>query len=316
MQLPDDQIGAPHSSCWPGTVRCVRALATCLLLLMVGFLSAEQLSSAVHRWITEPQYYHCWLVPMISAAIAWQRRDRIQSTSAQCCLPGLVLLLVGMSCQLIGRHVGSEVLQIPGMLSGISGVMLLLWGKSLFVAFWPAVMYLGFLLPLPASFETAFALPLQEFGAREAAWYVQTCGIPAHASGSSILMTDAQLSAGIVFSGLRMLTLYLAVTAAVAIFSRRALWERLVILWTALPIAFICSVIHLTAMAIIQQTMGSGYVDSYFPAVSTCVMVPVAILLLGGGMCLFDWIFIEVEQQSPEVCIALRMPRAIRGTSS
>ena len=82
----------------------------------------------------------------------------------------------------------SKQLTAVSFLFTTSGATLLIWGRRAFSGLWPAVLFLGFMLPLPFQIERVLSGPLQVMGASEAAWYIQTFGIPAIAQGNTILM--------------------------------------------------------------------------------------------------------------------------------
>ena len=181
----------------------------------------------------------------------------------------------------------------------ITGTTLLIWGRRAFAGLWPAVLFLGFMLPLPFQIERALSGPLQILGANESAWYIQTFGIPAIAQGNTILMGDTRLGVADACSGLRMLMVFFAISTAAVIVSKRTAWEKLLMLLSALPIALICNIVRIVATAVAHQSLGRATADLVFHDLSGWLMMPLAMLLLFLEIKLLDCLFVDAGDSRP-----------------
>lgn len=304
MSTAPDSVGARPGQSWSCPDWRLRTAATALLLLLLAALFRGLLVSCFSRWSTEPQYSHGFVIPLMAIGLGWLRRERVLPGIARCSSWGLPLLMAGIACHLTAVYLYVEALDGVGLLLSLQGCLLLVWGRRLFRGLWPAVAFLAFMLPLPFQLERLLSEPLQLLGAAESAWFLQTLGIPAVAQGATILMGETRLGVAEACSGLRMLMVFLAISVAAALISRRMHWERLLILLSAIPIALICNVLRIVATGVAHQYMGQQTADLIFHDLSGWLMMPMAMLLLWAELRLLDWLLIEADDRAPALCVS------------
>src|SRR5438105_9252534 len=89
---------APAAPAW----RCAWWRAS-VLVAVVGFLYADTLARMVNQWWNDPNFSHGFFVPLFSAYVVWQSRDRLRSlplipaaaSGIAVILFSLVLLILG-----------------------------------------------------------------------------------------------------------------------------------------------------------------------------------------------------------------------------
>lgn len=276
-----------------------RAVATVIFLLLTAYLFRTLLADSLSRWSTEPQYSHGFVIPLMAVGLGWVRRSQILPGMARCGPVGCALLGIGIVGHLIADYLYVEALDGIAFLLCMAGGVQLIWGNRFIRGVFPAVAFLGFMMPLPFQFERMLSDPLQILGATESAYFIQTLGIPAIAQGNTILLGDTRLGVADACSGLRMLMVFLAISVAAAIVSRRTLWNRGMILLSAIPIALLCNVARIVATAVAHQTVGRQTADLIFHDLSGWLMMPLAMLLLYLELKLFDWLFVEIDDRIP-----------------
>lgn len=274
-----------------------RAIWSAVFCVLAGYLFKDLLWSFVNRWSNEPQYQHGFFIPVMAAFLgAFFLSDRIKSGKAESDNWGLAWICAGVILHILGVYIFVEFADCLGLLCCITGGILLIWGQRLTAGVWPAILFLVFMFPLPFRFERMLSAPLQLYGAEQAAWYIQMFGIPAVAKGSMILMGEHKLGVAEACSGMRMLTVFFAISMAAIIIERRSLWENIVILLSAIPIAIICNVARIVATALAYTYVGEEMADRVFHDVSGYLMMPVAILMLFLLLKLLDWLFIAAPE--------------------
>jgi exosortase len=259
----------------------------------------DLLRNCVDRWMTEPQYSHGFVIPLIAVGLGFARRHRIQPGEARSYSAGVVLIGLGCLCHQAATWFFVEAVDAAGFLFCLCGIALVCWGRRFFAGLWPAILFTGFMLPLPFQLERMLSGPLQLLGASESAWFVQTMGIPAIAQGNTILMGDIRLGVAEACSGLRMLMVFFAISAAAVIISDRTRWEKLLILFSAVPIALISNIVRIVATAAAFQFASRETADLIFHDVSGWLMMPFAILLLYLELKLLDWVYVESSEATP-----------------
>lgn len=272
--------------------------AFCAGFLLLFF---ELLSSLLTRWSTEPQYSHGFAIPLIAAGLGWFLSDRIAAGRAESDRSGIVFLIIGCLMHISGVYLFVEAVDCLGLLLCLTGGILLIWGRGLVLGIWPAILFLVFMFPLPFRIERMLSAPLQLYGAEQAAWYIQLVGIPAVAKGSLILMGDHRLGVAEACSGMRMLTVFFAISAATIIITKRSVWEKVVIFLSAIPIALICNIGRIVATALAHQWFGQETADLVFHDLSGWLMMPSAMVLLFVLLKVLDWVFRIVPGGAPQL---------------
>lgn len=283
-----------HCPDWPA-----RLVGSLLSGLAVVILFRELLAGCLARWISEPQYSHGFLVPFVALLLGWSRREKFLHGTARSSPVGLALILAGIAGHFVADYFFAEAIDAICFLLTLVGVTLLIWGRRAFSGLWPAVLFTGFMLPLPPQLERALATPIQVLGANEATWYIQTLGIPAISQGHTILLGDTRLSVVEACSGLRMVLGFFAISTAAVIISKRTAWEKLLMLMSAPPIALICNVARIVASAMAHQSYGSEAASPIFHDFSGWLMIPVGVLLLFLELKLLDCLFVPAGDSRP-----------------
>ncbi|MCA9083033.1 MAG: exosortase/archaeosortase family protein [Planctomycetaceae bacterium] len=271
-----------------------RLVWTFIFLAVTGFLFRQLLTSFVDRWLNEPQYSHGFLIPLIAIGLGWHLRDRIPHGAARSNPLGIALIALGVLLHIGSGYLFIEVADSAGLIICILGGALLIWGRRLVLGLWPAILFLMFMCPLPFQVERMLSAPLQLLGAKEAAWYIQAFGIPAVAKGSIISMGGLKLGVAEACSGMRMLTVFVAISAATVILSERSTWEKLLILFSSVPIALICNIGRIVATALAYHYFGQKTADLVFHDLSGWLMMPAAMVLLYLELRILDWVFVPV----------------------
>lgn len=278
--------------------------------LVTAYLFLPLIQSFIDRWATEPQYSHGFAIPLMAAGLGWYLSDRISAGVARSHSWGLLFLITGIVMHILGVHVYVEAADCLGLLFCLTGGLLLIWGRRFVVGIWPAILFLVFMFPLPFRVERMLSGPLQLYGAEQSAYYIQMFGIPAVAKGSMILMGDLKLGVAEACSGMRMLTVFVAISAATTIITSRTVWEKFVILISAIPIALFCNIGRIVATALAHTWFGKKTANLVFHDLSGWLMMPAAMLMLYLLLKLLDWLFIEAPQTEDKLrpVVANRLP--------
>ena len=284
-----------------------RAIWTAAFCMALVVLFSELLRSFLNRWSTEPQYSHGFAIPLIAAGLGWFLKDRIKPGWAKSSGWGITFLIGGIALHILGGYLFIEAADCLGLLMCITGGAYLIWGRNLVSGIWPALLFLIFMFPLPYRIERMLSAPLQLYGAEQSAYYIQMFGIPAVAKGSLILMGDHKLGVAEACSGMRMLTVFFAISAATIIVTKRSIWEKVIILFSAIPIALICNIGRIVATALAHHWLGQDMADLVFHDLSGWLMMPSAMLLLYLLLKTLDWRCVAAPEAEDKLRSVKRM---------
>jgi exosortase len=250
------------------------------------------LAEVADRWVHDPLYSHGFLVPVFAAVLVWARRSEFQAERARTSLWGLVVLASGIGLRLVGARFHFNYFDAISLLPCLAGLMLLVGGWETLRWTWPGILFLAFMIPLPYRLGEALADPLRSLATPICTFVLQTLGIPALSEGHRILMDEVDLDVVGECSGLRMLVIFFALSTAVAVLARRPLWEKLVILFSAIPIAIIANVARITATGLFLEKAGTSFSEAIHEWAGLAMM-PVGLVLLALELTYLNHLLID-----------------------
>lgn len=230
----------------PGPVMSV-ALA-CLAVAFIWFYWRS--FGLFKRTWANPDYQHGPIVPMFSLFLLWFRRDMIIPFKGRGSWWGLAFLAVWAWMRLAAVYFNFQSLPEMSMLPFFAGFALFVGGWQALLWAWPAIAFLAFMLPLPGDVQSALSMQLQSIATRISVFTVQTMGIPSVATGNVIQLTDKPLEVAQACSGLRMMMMFFALCVGAAFVVKKPLWEKLLIIVSAAPIAILGNAARIIVTAV------------------------------------------------------------------
>ncbi len=259
----------------------------CLLLLCKVF--EVNLSHFVYAWTTDENYSHGFLVPFISLYFANQAFKR----GPLAMRGGLVLGFCLLAVSLFGRLV-MVLLPIPffgdlAFLVGIAGICSLIGGQEALKRYGFAIFFLIFMVPLPIALYTKIASPLQLLASQIATMALNATGVPVLCEGNMMSLPGGiQMFVAEACSGMRQLTGFLALTAAVAYLSQRPAWYRLAVVASAIPIAITANVTRIILTGYIMYFVDRQYASGTYHTLEGLLMMGFGLGLLSLGRTALD----------------------------
>lgn len=293
-----------------------RSVPPRLALLALGLVGLclwaywPDLTAMARRWLRDPQYSHGYLVPAFAVALLWLRREHLQNVSWQPSWWGVALLLAGGALRAAGTYLYLDWADAASLVPCLAGVVVLLGGWPALRWAWPALTFLLFMIPLPYRVETSLSGPLRELATDWSTYVLQTIGLPAVAEGHVILLNnDQRIGVEEACSGLSMLLIFFALATAVAVVCGRPLFDRVLIVVSALPIAVVANLARITATALALEYAGPEAAKAIFHDWAGWLMMPLALALLGAELWLLARLFPQVEEGP--MAVGVKRPAAV-----
>lgn len=230
-------------------------------------------------WKHDPQYSHGYLVPVFAGALLWLRRS-LRPRVFEPAWWGALVLAAGIGLRLLGTYFYFIWVSQISLIPTLAGLVLLAGGRQGWRWAWPAVAFLAFMIPLPYTLSVKLTGPLQELATIVCTFLLQTLGIPAVAERNVILLSEVEIGIVEACSGLRMLVIFFALSTAMALVLRRPLWERLVLVLSAVPIALMSNVIRITSTGLLHELVSSDVANLVFHDLAGWLMMPLALGML------------------------------------
>lgn len=256
-----------------------------LLFTLLGGLIALYypfMKSLVADWGTNDNYSHGYFIPFISVYMIYMIRGRLAEQPIQPANSGLLLIAFGLAVLLVAK-VGSEFfLQRTSIIVVLLGVVLFLLGKWYFKLVSLPILYLIFMVPLPAIIWNKIAFPLQLFGSYLTEHVVRFLGIPIFREGNVLHLAQTTLEVVEACSGLRSLVTMFALSSLLVWISALPAVRKWLLFFAAAPTAIIANIIRLTTTAILASFYGGDVADGFlhdFSGIFT-FMVGLCLLLL------------------------------------
>ena len=144
------------------------------------------------------------------------------------------------------------------------------------------LLFLFFMVPLPATLFYAVAFPLQNLAARNAAWTLDLLGVPVLLDGNVIHLSQISLGVTEACSGIRSLISLLAVAVAWAALTLPGIWAMAVLVAAVVPITILANAGRVVATGLIGQWFGVEYAQGFFHTFSGWLVFLFAFVCLLG----------------------------------
>jgi exosortase len=242
-------------------------------------------------------YSHGWIVPVFCAFLFWVRRQKLTEVTAAERWMGVAILGGCLLLRLYASFYDYNPLDRLSYVGALLGICQIIGGTNMLKWAGPPIAFLVFMFPLPAILENRVLLSLQRFAAISSTWTLQLLGAPALRDGSRIVIDQLPLDVADACSGLRMGTIFGAMSVALAMVIDRPWWDRLTILVFAIPVALATNVIRITVTALLYMAFPeSDALKQYVHDWAGLAMMPIAMGFLWVELTLLSHITVPIEE--------------------
>ena len=263
------------------------------LIAFVALVAALLYSYAdvFSRWVIEaweqPQYSHGYLIPVFTLVLLLMRREPFGPVSNRERLIGLAGLLGALGLRVLAAWYRYSAPDVYTFVPALLACLMLVGGWRFLRWAGPAVLFLAFMFPLSYKMERVVLDPLQRLATIGATYALETTGIETYAMGNQIFIRDSEgveqpLTVAEACSGLRMLTMFGAMCFAMVLILPGALWEKMVIIASAVPIALFANVSRITVYGVLRYF--NSDVAEYFHEGMSGLIASLFMMSLGMGL--------------------------------
>jgi exosortase len=260
--------------------RLAQRAAWALLAGAILWSYGGTLAGLIHRWWTEPDYVHGFLVPIFSFVILWNRRHVLPTLTLQGSWWGLAFLGLAALMRWASAYFYFGLIDAYSLVPCLAGVVLLIGGWQALRWAGPSILFLIFMVPAPGLVGDLLSHPLQRIGTITSTFILQTLGISAVAQGNVIFLTEGELGIAEACSGLRMMMLFLAVCVGATFFMKSGPWVKTLVILSAVPIALAANVMRITLTGVLYQLASHDVAEVVYHDLAGWLMMPLAVVLL------------------------------------
>ena len=264
------------------------------LTLVVVWTFWESLWFLTSVW-QQPEYSHGYLIPLFAGGLLYLRREPFGEVSVTERLAGLSMIAVGVVGLVVSAAIILSTPENYAFLIAMLGVVVLVGGWRALRWAGPAVAYLFFMFPLPGAVARKLLDPLQTLATFCSCVVLQTLGVDAYREVNVIRLEGIDMGVVDACSGLRMLTIFIALALSIAmVLTTRPWWERLIVVVSAVPIALTVNIIRITVTGLAYNVhVDSEFVHTFAHDGAGFVMMPMALGLLYLEFQVLSRLFIE-----------------------
>lgn len=275
-----------------------------LLLSIIGAALYFQtgLVALVEGWGT-PEYSYGPLVPVLSAYMFLrQLRDMPADLGPVTDRgPGIAVLAFALLLGGVGRMVQISDFVAYAIIFWVAGTVLVCFGWRVGKQFWPPVLHLVFMLPLPGVLYYGLSTYLQGVSSHLGVYFLQLLQVPVFLDGNIIDLGVYKLQVAEACSGLRYLFPILSFSYFFSTLYRGPFWHKLVLLLAAGPITVLMNSVRIAIAGVVVNQYGTSFVEGLSHFLEGWVIFVVCILLLFG----LTWLLLSLRRPRQSLVQAL-----------
>jgi exosortase len=266
--------------------------AVAMLALGVGVM-IEPWKEIFYKAVHDEESSQVWLVLPVAAWLVWVRRGRLRFCQPAGTFAGPVLVGVGWAMAAWGYGSAKEAMVHLGAVLVPVGCVLSVIGRDLVRRFFPALVVLVFLVPIPGIIRQQISGPMMTTTATVTASISEVLGVPVERSGNLLLVNGEPVTIVEACNGLRMIFSLLLVSYAFAFGEPLRHYVRMIIVAASPISAIVCNVIRLVP-TLWMYGYSTKAMASRFHDLAGWVMLVIGFLLLMGIIRLLRWALIPV----------------------
>jgi len=269
-----------------------KRIATQFFLLAAAFalLFSRTIAELVEAWLNNPNFSHGFLIPFVALYMVWHSQKTIRQTPVTPYNPGIAIIILGMLLHLVG-NVGAEYfVQRFSIVVTIAGIVIFIFGFSMFKVLLVPIAYLVLMIPIPAIIWNMIAFPLQLFAAAGAEEMIQLINLPILREGNILHLANTSLEVVDACSGLRSLTSLLALGGVFAFIAPLKKISKWLLFFSAIPVAIAVNVIRLTITAMAAAWIGPEAAHGFLHDMSGLIIFGAALILMYLSYSVIGWV--------------------------
>lgn len=238
-----------------------------LAILLAGVVTLywSVVPRMVADWWNDPNFSHGFLVPLFSAYLIYERRDRLTIFPAGGSVtPGLVIVLAGLVMLVVGRAGAEYFTARSSLVLVLGGTFFIIFGGKGFKACAFPLFFLVFMVPIPYILYDAISFPLKLLASWIGEHSLAVVGVPVLREGNIIHLPNIQLEVADACSGIRSLMSLVALSAATAYFLRLGPAKGTLLVALAVPVSIVTNSFRIFATGILSYRFGGKAAEGFF----------------------------------------------------
>lgn len=219
-------------------------------------------------------------MPLFSAFVIWQDRDRFLRLIPSPSWYGLAVIALALCILIIGRMGAELFLARSSLLFLLAGIVLLLFGWNYLRAEFFPWAFLFLMIPIPVIIFNQITFPLQLLASKVAAGALPWFGVPILREGNIIHLPSMALEVAEACSGIRSLMSLVTLAIIYGYLMEKQLWVRWLLALASVPIAVLANSVRIIGTGLLVQYWDAEKAEGYFHASWGWIIFVVSLFLL------------------------------------
>ena len=227
------------------------------IFFLSGFLFYRLFLELIFAWGNDPEFTHGYLIPFISIFLIWNQRIKLRTllelkkpSSPKYSNIALLVVILCICSFIVCRYTNVVLIEGISFVSIVLASILFVYGINIFKITLFPILYLLFMLPIPARILSFFSEPLQYLITKGFAWILLLFNVPFLLEGELIYLVSITLHVEEACAGLRSLMAFSAIGLVYAyLFIRSNLFKVLIVILSII-LAVIMNLIRVSAIGI------------------------------------------------------------------
>ena len=252
-----------------------------LTIVAAAVFFADGLDALFSSWAM-PEYSHGPLIPLLSGLLFLRQLKSypVDPGPKRNRWVGVTVIVMSLMLATLGKLSNISDLVAYATILWVGGILLVSFGWATGKHFWPPVLHLVYMLPLPGVIYFKMTTWLQFVSSELGVYFLRFLSIPVFLDGNIIDLGVTKLHVAEACSGLRYLFPILSFSYVFAVLYKGPIWHKAVLLISAAPITVIMNSVRIAIAGIIVQYWGLDWLDGFTHFFEGWVIFITCILIL------------------------------------
>ena len=229
-----------------------------------------------------PEYSHGPLIPVLSGLLFLRQLKDVPANPGPVTdrWPGVAVLVLAVLLGMLGKLSNIDDLVAYALILWVGATILVSFGWSTGKQFWPGVVHLVYMLPLPGVLYFKISTTLQAVSSEMGVWMLRLIDVPVFLDGNIIDLGILKLHVAEACSGLRYLFPIMSFSYVFACLYRGPTWHKAVLLLAAVPITVVMNSVRIAFGGWIANRFGVEWLEGFTHFFEGWVIFLICVLLL------------------------------------
>ena len=252
-------------------------------VIVAGVFFSDGINALLEAWQL-PEYSHGPLIPILSAFLFLRQLKEYPPKPGPKPdrMPGVIVVVLSLLMGTLGILASIPDIVAYALILWVGGMLLISFGWSTGKHFWPGVVHLVYMLPLPGVIYYKTTTYLQFVSSELGVWFLRLLDVPVFLDGNIIDLGVVKLHVAEACSGLRYMFPIMSFSYIFAALYKGPMWHKATLLLAAVPIAIVMNSIRIAVAGIIVQYYGDAWLEGFTHFFEGWVIFLACIIILFG----------------------------------